>query len=313
MRYINPGFAEFLDVDGGTTLQDATYNPTNGVAFYQPTDMEGVSISNTVNEFYGKFDIYLPQISSLPSNYFAKVGIYKPGNTNSGLSGVGLYKYSSSYIHVKSLVLDSNDKTITNSDAAFNFGGINHFYFYFKARSESAVDGEYFIYMNGTKILEATGKWIYMDNATKLVIYASEATPISNIILADEEISMREQIQAVPLGTPVTDMIDREDGSYLADTAGQQILQTVDVASLISQYGGSSRVTGIAIGGKPAYRTAEGLTTLTGISKASGESQVEHGTKTLRTSTAAGAVDCYSVNTTIADMVGLELGWKAGV
>ncbi|MBR1761653.1 MAG: hypothetical protein IJ741_10830 [Schwartzia sp.] len=313
MRYINPGYAEFLDVDGGMTIESTTYNPTNGVAFYQPTDIEGVNIANTVSEFYGKFDIFLPQISSLPSNYFAKVGIYKPGNTNAGLNGVGLYKYSSSYIHVKSLVLGSNDKTITNSDAAFNFGGINHFYFYFKARSESTADGEYFIYMNGTKILEATGKWIYMDNTTKLVIFACDATPISNIILADEEISMREQIQAVPLGSPVTDMIDREDGTYLADAAGQQILQTVDVASLISQYGGTSRVTGIAVGGNPAYRTGEGITTLTGLSKASGELQTEHGAKTLRTSTTAGTVDCYSVNTTIADMAGLQLGWKAGV
>ncbi len=312
MRYINPGFAEFLDADG-TTIESATYNPTNGVALYQPTDMEGVNISNTVSEFYGKFDIYLPQISSLPSNFFAKVGILKPGSANVGLNGVGLYKYSSSYIHVKSIVGGGNDKTVTNSDIAFNFGGINSFYFYFKARSENAADGEYFIYMNGAKIMEATGKWIYMDNASKLVIYACDVTPISNIILADEEVSIRERITAIPLGSPVTDMIDLEDGSYLADTAGQQILQTVDVASLISTYGGTSQVTGVAIGGNPAYRTGEGITTLTGISKASGGSQVEHGAKTLKTSTTAGTVDCYSVNTTIANMVGLQLGWKAGV
>ena len=313
MRYINPGFAEYVDIDGGTTIADSTYNPTNGVAFYQPTDMEGVNISCTVSEFYGKFDIYLPPISSLPSNYFAKVGILKPGNVNAGLNGVGLYKYSSSYIHVKSLVGGGNDKTITNSDITFNFGGINSFYFYFKARSASTADGEYFICMNGEKILEGTGKWIYMDNATKLVIYACDVTPISNIILADSEVSIRERIQAVPLGSPVTDMIDLEDGTYLADTAGQQILQTVDVASLISQYGSTSQVTGIAIGGNPAYRTGDGLTTLTGLSKASGGSQIEHGTKTLRTGTSAGTVDCYSVDTTIADMMEMQLGWKAGV
>ena len=311
MRYINPGYAEFLDVDGGTTITDAT--AALGVAFYQPTDMEGVNIANDVSEFYGKFDIYLPQISSLPSNYFAKVGIFKPGNIDAGLNGVGLYKYSSSYIHVKSLVGGGNDQTVTNNDIAFNFGGINSFYFYFKARSASTADGEYYICMNGEKILEGTGKWIYMDNATKLVIYACEVTPISNIILADSEISIRERIQAVPLGSPVTDMIDRGDGSYLADTAGQQILQTVDVASLISAYGGASKVTGIAVGGKPAYRTGDGLTTLTGLSKVSGGSQVEHGVKTLRTSTTAGTVDCFSVNTTIADMTGMKLGWKAGV
>ena len=167
--------------------------------------------------------------------------------------------------------------------------------------------------MNGAQILSGTGKWVFLDNTSKLVIYSvTDKCLISNIIMSDEEISMREQIQAVPLGSPVTDMIDREDGTYLADTAGQQILSTVDVASLISAYGGVSRVTGVAIGGNPAYRTGEGITTLTGISKADGN-QTEHGIKTLKTDTNAGAIDCYSVNTTIADMVGLELGWKAGV
>ena len=124
MRYINPGYAEFLDVDGGTTIEDAS--AAHGVAFYQPTDMEGVNISASASVFYGKFDIYLPPISSLPSNFFAKVGILKPGNMNAGLNGVGLYKYSSSYIHVKSLVGGSNDKTVTNSDITISLSTPGH-------------------------------------------------------------------------------------------------------------------------------------------------------------------------------------------
>ena len=38
MRYINPGYAELLDIDGGTTIENATYNPLNGVTLQQPTD-----------------------------------------------------------------------------------------------------------------------------------------------------------------------------------------------------------------------------------------------------------------------------------
>ena len=313
MRYINPGYAELLDIDGGTTLEDATYNPLNGVAFTQPTDNDGVNFGSTVNEFYGKFDIYLPPLSDLPADYFAKVGIFKPGNTNAGFNGVAISKYSSSYINLKAFVCGSSDKTVTNRDAQFNFGSIHHFFFYFKARSESKADGEYFIYMNGIKVMEGKDKWIYMDNASKLVLYAaSSAAPISNVILSDSPIDMRERITPVPLGTPVTDMVDRGDGTYLADAAGQQILQTVDVASLITNYGDTSLVTGIAIAGNPAYRTGEGLTSLIGISKANG-TQTEHGAKTLRTSTTAGAADCYTVNMTLSEMVGMQLGWKAGV
>ena len=86
----------------------------------------------------------------------------------------------------------------------------------------------------------------------------------------------------------------------------------MDVASLITNYGGVSSVTGIAIAGNPAYRTGEGLTSLTGISKANG-TQTVHGSKTLRTSTTAGVADCYTVSMTLSEMVGMQLGWKAGV
>ena len=313
MRYINPGYAELLDVDGGTTIEDATYNPLNGVAFTQPTDNDGVNFGSTVNELYGKFDIYLPPLSDLPTDYFAKVGIFKPGNTNAGFNGVAISKYSSSYINLKAFVCGSSDKTVTNRDVQFNFGSIHHFFFHFKARGESKADGEYFIYMNGIKVMEGKDKWIYMDNASRLVIYAaSVAAPISNVILSDSPIDMRERITPVPLGTPVTDMVDRGDGTYLAELAGQQILQTVDVASLITNFGGASQVTGIAVAGNPAYRTAEGLTSLIGISKVNG-TQTEHGTKTLRTSTTAGAIDCHAVDITLSEMVGMQLGWKAGV
>ena len=156
-------------------------------------------------------------------------------------------------------------------------------------------------------------KWIYMDNASKLVIYAASVkAPISNIILSDSPVDMRERITPVPLGTPVTDMVDLGDGSYMAESAGQQILQTVDVSSLISAYGGASPVTGIAVAGNPAYRTAEGLTSLISISK-SNDVQTEHGSKVLRTNPTAGALHCHTVNMTIAEMVGMQLGWKAGV
>ena len=35
-KYLNPGYAELLDVTGGTTIADTGKSKT-GVAFYQPT------------------------------------------------------------------------------------------------------------------------------------------------------------------------------------------------------------------------------------------------------------------------------------
>ena len=192
--------------------------------------------------------------------------------------------------------------------------GINHIWFHFKSSTGNGnYDGEYEIYVNGVNILEGTNNGGYFGDCAKLVIYAANAvSPIAEIILSDTAVGDKEQIAEIPLTNPVTDMVDRGDGTYLAETAGQQILQTVDVASLISAYGGVSPVTGIAIVGNPAYRTGEGIISLIGLSKVNA-TQTEHGAKTLRTSATAGTADCYTVNMTLADMVGMQLGWKAGV
>ncbi|WP_026760655.1 hypothetical protein [Selenomonas ruminantium] len=320
MRYINPGFAEFLDVEDGTTVEGTKFNPDNGVALYQPKDNEGIDITleTAPTHFYAKFDVYIPPWSEMSDGVMAEVGFYSKHSGYTGFYGWQLRKYSSD-LDPQVIIGNSSsyDKYVEYKvGGALKFDSVNSFWMHFKARSASVADGEYQVYMNGEKIMENTQKYIYMDAISKLVIYATQnygKCYLSNIIMSfDEEISLKEKIQAVPLGDVVTDMTAQENGTYLADTAGQQILQTVNVNSLISQYGGISKVTGIAIGGRPAYRTGEDLTRLTGISKA-GDEQIEHGTKKLLTNTDMGTVDCYSVNANIADLAGMQLGWKAEV
>ena len=320
MRYINPGFAEFLDEEGGTTVEGTKFNPDNGVALYRPKANEGsdISLETVPTHFYAKFDVYIPPWSEMSDGVMAEVGVYSKHSGYTGFYGWQLRKYSSD-LDPQVIIGNSSsyDKYVEYKvGGALKFDSINSFWMHFKARSASAADGEYQVYMNGEKIMENTQKYIYMDAISKLVIYATQKYGkcyLSNIIMSfDEEISLKEKIRAVPLGDAVTDMTAQEDGTYLADVAGQQILQTVDVESLIAQYGGISKVTGIAIGGRPAYRTGEDLTRLTGISKA-GDEQMEHGTKKLLTNTDMGTVDCYSVNANIADLAGMQLGWKAGV
>ena len=328
MRYINPGYAEFLDVDTATTANNATYNPTNGVAFLQTTDNDGVDIASpsaTPSDFYMKFDIYIPPWADFSSTgIVAHVGYYDVHSGYSGFTGIEFYKNSSNFgISTKTwgsgrggsaYYTSAGNGTSSGTLGTMKYGSVNTLYFHCETGSGA---GKIQVYLNGVKVIDATGLYIFLDNLRKLVFYTNTDKAdcyISNIIVGvDDDIDPKEVIQAVPLTNPVTDMVDIGDGSYLAESAGQQILQTVNVASLISAYGGVSQVTGIAIGGNPAYRTGEVLTSLIGISKASGDSQVEHGTKTLKTSTTAGTVDCYSVNTTIANMTGLQLGWKAGV
>ena len=315
MKYINPGIAELLDVDGGTTIESSVFNPINGVALYQPTANEGVVLSDKLLKIYGRFDVYIPAPGkNTEENSAINVGCYN----DSGFHGVQIIRSGSNYYNFNVFINGQRDrsKTYYSNDSGINYDAINTVSFYIKGRSQSARDGEYTATFNGKQLFSVTGynPWFNEEYECKqLVIHSTSGQmPLSNIILADAPFDLRERITAVPLGNPVTDMVDRGDGSYMAESAGQQIMQTVDVSSLITAYGGASPVTGIAVAGNPAYRTAEGLTSLISISKANG-TQMEHGSKTLRTSTAAGVLHCHVVDMTIADMVGMELGWKAGV
>lgn len=83
-KYINPGYAELLDVAGGTTITDAQKSKT-GVSFWQPTQDKGINISEIPTELYGKFDVYLPSGTGLDVNVYI---------TFCGYCGVNIRGYS---------------------------------------------------------------------------------------------------------------------------------------------------------------------------------------------------------------------------
>ena len=94
---------------------------------------------------------------------------------------------------------------------------------------------------------------------------------LSNVIISDTEISPKEQVIALPTSETVTDMTSGETGIYIADAVNQTLLQTVDMSTLIENYGASSAVTGIALVGNPAYTTGTALASMIGITNGSTE------------------------------------------
>ena len=68
------------------------------------------------------------------------------------------------------------------------------------------------------------------------------------------------------------------NGEYIAEAVGQTVLQTVDVSSLINDYGADSQIRGIAVIGNSAYRTVKVLSELTALEKY-GDTLTEYGAK----------------------------------
>ena len=295
-KYINPGYANLLDAVGGTTVENPQYSRT-GVAFWQPASWKGIELPETPAEIYGKFDVYLKSGTNLDAAAFigisgaagAKVQGYRSSWTASG------NQFNSTYFSSKNCIIPDAINTV-----------------WFHAKPGSSGESILRVVVNGQEIGNRTSINIDFRDTKTITIYSdSDNALISNLILSDEEISIKEQVIALPIRTAETDMADRQDGSYAATAEGQQILQGIDVSALADAYGEDSVVTGIALAGNPAYRTAEGLSTLTAISKI-GDAVTEHGTHGLGTDVAGGVVDSHAVSMKLSELSAWQFGWKAG-
>ena len=172
------------------------------------------------------------------------------------------------------------------------------------------------VMVNGREIYHAQNEelWYAGDSEAKTVTLCSKSSDalLSNLIFSDEAISPQEQIIMLPIQSTQTNMIDYGDGSYEATAANQELLQMVDVAALSTQYGADSRVTGISLIGNPAYRTAEGLCTLTAIEKSGGNS-TEYGRYIIEQNPTSIVMDGRKTSLRISELTGRQFGWRAGV
>jgi len=305
-KYINPGYAEFLDVAGGTTIADTVKSKT-GVMFYQPTDKKGLELSETPAEIYGKFDVY---ISKDRNDFRIKIGMLETNGY--ALDGMGFFKndtamhfmryYGGSSSGGKDAYLSEPEVLNLKLDA------INTIFFHIK----TGTDGYVQIYANGQSV-EKFDYDIKFGKSKTLVVYADSAYgAISNLILSDTDIAPKEQVVLLPIATTETTMVAGADGEYIADAEGQIVLQTIDTESIIRDYGADTVIKGISVIGNPACRTAEGLSNLTAI-QFDGVNITEYGTKTAPQGTSGVVIDGHALSLKISEIADYKFGWKAGV
>lgn len=298
-KYINPGYAELLSTSGGTTVTGEQYSKT-GVSFWQPSKERGVELSEVPTEFYGKFDLYILGVKGRDDVDFSlgigyQNGIYLRGYrslTFSGLAGTNSLFYKSDIAEIIPMYAMST------------------VWLHIKQGNEN--NGILYVVVNDHEFCNKRDINLSYDSRTIKIFSDNNRALISNLILSDAPIDPREQIALLPITATQTNMTDCGDGSYEATAAGQELLQTVDVSSLISQYGGNSRVVSIAPFAKPAYRTAEGLCALTAIEK-SGGTITEHGRHIAGQDTAGYVMGAYDAPLRIAELAERQFGWRAGI
>jgi len=297
-KYINPGYAELLSTSGGTTVTGEQYSKT-GVSFWQPSKERGVELSEVPTEFYGKFDLYIQGVTGRDDVDFSlgigyQNGIYLRGYrslTISGLAGTNSLFYKSDIAEIIPMYAMST------------------VWLHIKQGNEN--NGILHVVVNDHEFCNKRDINLSYDSRTIKIFSDNNRALISNLILSDAPIDPREQIASLPITATQTGMTDCGDGSYEATAAGQELLQTVDVSALISQYGGNSRVVSIAPFAKPAYRTAEGLCSLTAIEK-SGGTITEQGRHIVGQDTAGCVMGAYDTSLRVAELAERQFGWRAG-
>ena len=306
-RYMNPGYGELLTVSG-TTITDKTYNPYSGVALRQAESCRGVVLPYMPTEIYMKATFYMAKNSSRQLSFTA-------GNGN-GFSYEGGY-YPSYCVSV------NNSGKVQGKivDAAYlKENALNEILMYFKAGT--ADSGHAYVNINGTVVLDAAfavefkdASNHYVANPDEVEIYtgSSEKDFVSNIILSDLPIDIREHVIELPVKSVESDMTKNEDGSYTSTATGQVLWQQIDWDALVKKYGGDSKLTGLMLETNPAYRTGEVLKSLVAVQQDGQGNVKEIGTPTELSLAADGkALLQGNVQQKFSELVSCRYGLKAG-
>ena len=313
MRYMNPGFKDWFSVIGDSSSLTETTDTSKtktGIAFYNTKAFSNyIQFDYPANkEIWVKFDFY----AGSSFLYFGE-----PYNSSYRTLWNGLYFYFNGATTDLSKYVGGNNysvKSFNNLEKGLKINAVNSALLHFKWAD--STNGFMDLQINNYVFdrIEDVNLTPLHDRAKISFETSSNKNSISNVIISDEEISIKEQIVELPITSIQSDMtFDSDTEIYTAIAANQSLLASVNVADLIGDFGSTSKVTGVTMVGNPAYRTAEGLSSLTSISKKN-NTVTEYGAVNIPTDSNTVVTHSFNVatDTTIADLQSMQLGWKVG-
>ena len=305
--YVNPGCAEMLDSDSGTTVKSYAYNFIEGVSFWDANSTSNIHLGSVPTELYIRVSVFIRGTSDM-----ASAKIYAGNNV-----GLSILQQSASSWRMNIYSGDSELRQYNScAECNLNLG-----------KNDILIHAKAGYYSSGLFVFNVNGEEIYNQKITvKFDQSNSSKTPsdaillrsdndkllFSNVIISDSEVTWNEKVASLTAKATDTDMTANEDGSYTASTAGQYLFQSLDVDALIDTYGEASPVTGVFLAGRPAYATGSDLTKAVACGRQNG-AVTEYGTVELGTDKAAHVLIGSRLSLTLGDLRMREFGWKAGI
>lgn len=336
---VDPGYGRFLNPVNNSgnkygelePVENATYNPYSGVAFH--------SKSSPILLLPEVFDFtFEPTETIYKKVWSVKFSVYMDANA-SGLSagfshalnadvdiGMSLGNASS---HKPKFVrfIDGNDEdTQINTDipttAAFYNVSVTYAVTYENGINYSAST---IIFNDEVDYQQSEGAvFIPTFFMFKHSTSAYNHFHISNVLAAqatydgtgdmpsDDGIPADTPIYRLPLGNPVTDFEQGEDGEYIAKENGKTLLQAANTDTLVTQFG-DRPINHIVAYGNPGYRVGSNVSVATAISK-SNDTVITHGSTGLDYDKTMHIYDVWGIGegNTLSSINGLQVGWRSG-
>ena len=314
-KYINPGYAGLLQNQNPSykaNVVNATGKSKTGKAF-TCRQFNFFKIPSTLanDEIWLKCDAYITKKRSL---YFGEGygtnSLQNGVNFSMGDSSFSLYIWYSHYSSQLTSIYYTDDIA---AETGLKLDAINSIWLHIKYGD--AGTGFLELQINNKRFDKIQDRKFSADDKTFGVIdtYASNTACFSNIIVSDEYVDPYEEIISLPITSTETDMTFNSDTEiYTATATNQTLMSSVDLETVINDYGSDSKVTGIALIGNPAYEADGIVTNLTSLTKAN-ETVTEHETITLSSTSTDAIGSSITTDTTLANLAGIQYGWKAGV
>lgn len=267
-KYIDPGFGccfkEGYSNQEIGVLKSYVYNPKFGVAFH--SDFSGGRYLITyigdeaASDLYVKFDAFFPESASstIYISYQSKPMLeINQSGSEFGLKG-----------------LNDSSVSLNGDETKLKAGRVNTIWFH--VETSSSV-GRITVVINGQTVFDEessasfTGKF---SSGAALRFTVPSATPMSNLIISDEEVALNETILEIPASAIETTMTE-QNGTYVSAEAGAYVLQVLDPTGWYGLFGSDTKISGMVAVAAPAFTTSENIFRLD-LRKVNGETVTDY-------------------------------------
>ena len=294
MKYMNPGYVSWLERNTDLAVQEEKGNPYANVSFYITKSKTSIYRLTFSRELYIKASLWLYNASRTYTTCYigAGTGYFTGAVFTTADSVIWKGGYANGSWNISGNVI---------KDAVVKCNALNEVLLHFDSERYEAI-------INGTCVLNTS----WSNKTIDLVIYSDDGKGNwSNLIISDEPIDIREHVIELPVTLADVTMTEREDGGYLANTAGQHLQYAVDTDTLIKKYGGDSLVTGVGFQAEQAYTNGDLLTKLEEYLQEEDGTEHSIGSIALPTTGGQAVLGLPTEEITLADMAGKKLGYRS--